>query len=52
MEGIKIYYEDIEELKVDKNRQMIIKFKRNTNTDKIKRHLLKQFPGDHLDKNY
>ena len=51
MNGVKIYYDDIEEIKVDVNRQLIIKFAKNENTTKIKRHLLKQFQGDHLDKN-
>jgi hypothetical protein len=50
MNGIHIFYEDIEEIKVDKNRNLIITFKKTENTKKIKNHLLKQFPGDHLDK--
>ena len=51
MNGINIQYDDIEEIIVDVDRKLIIKFKKNQNTTKIKRHLLKQFPGDHIDKN-
>lgn len=50
MNGIKFYHEDIKEVKVDKDRNLIIIFKNTENSKKIKRHLVKQFAGDHLDK--
>lgn len=51
MDKINIMYVDIEEIIVNKERNLIIKFKKNERTKKIKNNLLKQFPGDHLDKN-
>ena len=51
MDGIKFFYEDIEAVTIDKNRQLIVKFNKTDNTTKIKRHLLRQFSGDHLDGN-
>jgi hypothetical protein len=51
MEGIKINYDDIEEVVVTKDRQLLIKLKRNEKTKKIKNHLVKQSGSDHLDRN-
>ena len=51
MNGLKFYYEDVEEVISDKNKHLIIKFKKTENASKIKFHLLKQSSSDHLDKN-
>ena len=51
MNGLKFYDEDIEEVVSDKDKYLIIKFKKTENSRKLKFALLKQFAGDHLDKN-
>jgi len=56
---IDLVYADIEEVIRDKHRNLVIKFKngdkismqRNEKSDRIYRHLARQFPGDHLDRN-
>lgn len=50
MNGLKFYYEDVAEVISDKDKHLIIKFKKTDNATKLKFHLLKQFSGDHLDK--
>lgn len=51
MNGLKFYYEDVEEVVSNKDKHLIIKFKKTENAKKLKFHLLKQFSGDQLDKN-
>lgn len=52
MINLKFSYEDIEEVIDKKDRSLVIIFKRNERTEKLKQHLKKQFPGDHIDRNY
>lgn len=51
MKGVFIKYEHIEEVVSDVNKQLIIKLKKNDETNKIRRHFLKQHGSDHIDKN-
>ena len=51
MNKLTFTYEDVEEVISDKNKHLVIKFKKTEGATKLKFHLLKNFPGDQLDKN-
>lgn len=51
MKQITIKHDSIAEVKIDKDRRLIIYVKHNDEGKRLKRHLLKQYPEDKIDKN-